>query len=227
MNKLPKKWYIEVTDENRKILNKFKLSKGKIQIINYDYVCYEGFGWYCLYTRLQTYTEITTEQFKQLVLKEGNMEQKEIKIQIPEGYEIDKEKSTFEKIVFKAKVKELPKSWKELEHVNGFYVNSNSNVCLGTSMTVDSSRNIWPTKEYAEASIALAQLLQLRKVYNAGWEPNWNGGSFIFTISNFGNTFSLESCLSMTGVLSFKTKGLAQQFLTNFKDLIEIAKPLL
>ena len=30
-----------------------------------------------------------------------NMEQKEIKINIPDGYEIDKEKSTFEKIVFK------------------------------------------------------------------------------------------------------------------------------
>ena len=31
------------------------------------------------------------------------METKELKIQIPEGYEIDKEKSTFEKIVFKKK----------------------------------------------------------------------------------------------------------------------------
>ena len=29
--------------------------------------------------------------------------EKEIKIQVPEGYEIDKEKSTFEKIIFKKK----------------------------------------------------------------------------------------------------------------------------
>ncbi len=33
------------------------------------------------------------------------METKELKIQIPEGYEIDKENSTFEKIVFKKKKK--------------------------------------------------------------------------------------------------------------------------
>jgi hypothetical protein len=34
---------------------------------------------------------------------------KEIVISIPEGYEIDKEKSTFEKIVFKKKEQTLPK----------------------------------------------------------------------------------------------------------------------
>lgn len=35
------------------------------------------------------------------------MEEKVIKIKIPEGYEIDKEKSTFEKIVFKLKPKKI------------------------------------------------------------------------------------------------------------------------
>ena len=40
------------------------------------------------------------------------METKELKIQIPEGYEIDKEKSTFEKIVFKKKDTN-PRSWEE------------------------------------------------------------------------------------------------------------------
>lgn len=38
------------------------------------------------------------------------MKTKEFKIQMPEGYEIDKENSTFEKIVFKKIEKELPKS---------------------------------------------------------------------------------------------------------------------
>lgn len=226
-NKLPKKWYIKVTDENREMLNKFKLSKSKIQIINYDYVGCDGFGWYCLNTVLQTYTEITTEQFKQLVLKEGNMEQKEIKIQIPEGYEIDKEKSTFEKIVFKAKVKELPKSWKELEIVNGFYTNSNSNVVEADCSAIDSSRNIWPTKEYAEASVALAQLLQLIRVYNAGWEPDWTDGSYKHCIYIGEDKIQLDTWTSVHRMLSFKTRELARQFLTNFKDLIEIAKPLL
>ena len=37
---------------------------------------------------------------------------KELKINIPEGYEIDKENSTFERIVFKKK-STYPKSWEE------------------------------------------------------------------------------------------------------------------
>jgi hypothetical protein len=227
MNKLPEKWYIEVTNENKKMLNKFKLSKGKIQIMNYDCVCCDGFGWYYLNIGLQTYTKITTEQFKQLVLKEQNMEQKEIKIQIPEWYEIDKELSTFEKIVFKAKVKELPKSWEELEIVNGFYTNSNSNVGEANCSTIDSSRNIWPTKEYAEASIALAQLLQLTRVYNAGWEPDWTDDNCKHCIYISADEIQLDTWILVHHILSFETRELAQQFLNNFKDLIEIAKPLL
>ena len=40
------------------------------------------------------------------------MEIKELKIEVPQGYEIDKQKSTFEKIVFK-KIPENPKTWEE------------------------------------------------------------------------------------------------------------------
>jgi len=43
------------------------------------------------------------------------METKEMKIQVPEGYEIDKEKSTFEKIVFKKVENELPKNFPNRE----------------------------------------------------------------------------------------------------------------
>ena len=45
------------------------------------------------------------------------MKNKELKIQVPEGYEIDKENSTFEKIVFKKVENELPKSWEELGEI--------------------------------------------------------------------------------------------------------------
>ena len=37
---------------------------------------------------------------------------KELKIEIPDGYEIDKENSTFEKIVFKP-LNPYPKTWEE------------------------------------------------------------------------------------------------------------------
>ena len=38
---------------------------------------------------------------------------KELNIQVPEGYEVDKEKSTFEKIIFKKIENKLPKTWEE------------------------------------------------------------------------------------------------------------------
>ena len=40
------------------------------------------------------------------------MEAKELNIEISKGYEIDKEKSTFAKIVFK-KIDNRPKTWEE------------------------------------------------------------------------------------------------------------------
>ena len=56
------------------------------------------------------------------------METKEMKIQVPEGYEIDKENSTFEKIVFKKVENELPKSWEDLMTVKGYCVDTFSKI---------------------------------------------------------------------------------------------------
>ncbi len=58
-------------------------------------------------------------------------ETKEIKINIPEGYEIDKEHSTFECIKFKKKAKKI-NVWKDITYVTGFYIN-NSDVITNYS----------------------------------------------------------------------------------------------
>ena len=80
------------------------------------------------------------------------MENKEINIIAPEGYEIDKEKSTFEKIVFKKISDNLPKTWEELKNISGYYISSCSGITH--SYLVNGSnytKNIFPTKELAEA----------------------------------------------------------------------------
>lgn len=157
------------------------------------------------------------------------MEQKEVKIQIPEGYEIDEEKSTFEKIVFKAKVKQLPKSWEELKLINGYYINGESiTLKYSNGLAHFHNKNVWPTKEYAEAALALSQLLQLRQVYNDGWEPDWSNNLIEkFCITLVENKITINVVYTYSAVLSFKSKELAMKFLTNFKNLIETAKPLL
>ncbi len=158
------------------------------------------------------------------------METKEFKIQVPEGYEIDKEKSTFEKIVFKKVEKELPKSWEELEFINGFYVSSLSSIYKAKENipSIESSKNVFPTEEEARACLALAQLCQLRDRYNDGWKPDWNNGKeYKYSIViNHGRPF-VETYFNVQKVLSFKTEELRDKFLENFRDLIETAKPLL
>lgn len=158
------------------------------------------------------------------------MKNKELKIEVPQGYEIDKEKSTFEKIVFKKVEKELPKSWEELDVVKGFYVNSLSEIAGTEEETCaeEYNRNTFPTKEEAEACIALAQLCQLRDIYNDGWKPNWRTGSEIkYCIIVDENKIVESQYITLNRVLHFKTPELRDEFLENFRDLIETAKPLL
>lgn len=157
------------------------------------------------------------------------METKEMKIQAPEGYEIDKEKSTFEKIVFKKVENELPKSWEDLYEVGGWFVDFHSKVVTSGSMrTADSVKNRFPTKEEAEACVALAQLCQLRDRYNGGWKPNWNSmAETKYVIEIFKNNIVKNLYGGKHRILAFKTEELRDKFLENFEDLIEIAKPLL
>jgi hypothetical protein len=156
------------------------------------------------------------------------MEQKEIRIECPEGYEIDKEKSTFEHIVFKVKENSLPKTWEELKSIPGWAITNSSEIWNYKHVTsTHMNKALWPTKELAEAALALAQLLQLRDRYNDGWVPDWNSSTDKFTIYIQSNDILSNYNQTYHHVLAFKTRTLRNEFLTNFKDLIEIAKPLL
>ena len=156
------------------------------------------------------------------------METKEMKIQVPEGYEIDKENSTFEKIVFKRK--ELPKSWEDLITVKGYCVTTFSKIedCCEECYTYKENKNIFPTREEAEACLALAQLCQLRDRYNDGWKPDWEDyEQFKWWIVFFKDNIRVAEYLFIKKMLAFKTEELRDKFLENFRDLIETAKPLL
>lgn len=155
------------------------------------------------------------------------MNDKEFKIEIPEGYIIDKDKSTFEKIVFK-KVEELPKSYEDLVEIKGYYIDRNS--CINTVTLCEPkevNRNVFPQEKYAKAVLALAQLLQLRKVYNGDWEPNWYSNDMKYCFEVDRDMIIASNYHHTNRVLSFKTEKLRNDFFYNHKDLLEIAKPLL
>jgi hypothetical protein len=152
---------------------------------------------------------------------------KDLKITAPKGYEIDKDNSTFENIVFK-EIKELPKAWEELGRINGFFLCANSDIdWFNKAWLTDGNKNIFKTEEQAKASLALAQLSQLRDVYRASWVPDWDGYECKFCIFFSGNTIDVHVLHNSSEFLSFQDIETAKLFLENFRDLIEQAKPLM
>jgi hypothetical protein len=111
------------------------------------------------------------------IIENKTMETKQIKIEAPEGFEIDKDKSTFELIVFK----EVPKKpvritkWEDFGTTKGWHVSTLSNIKQQLDHHDDDrDKNVWPTKELAEASLALCQLIRYRDNWNEGWVPSWD-----------------------------------------------------
>ena len=154
--------------------------------------------------------------------------EKEIKINVPEGYEIDKEKSTFEKIVFK-KSDGLPMRWEELGKIEGYYIGGTSSVYpYEKDYPLQGNRNTWPTEEEAEAALALSQLLQLRNAWNGEWRKDWTDESYVaWSIEFLRGEAIVAPHDTMSYPLYFVSQDAARKFLDTFRDLIETAKPLL
>ena len=126
--------------------------------------------------------------------------------------------------------KSLPKSWEGLGLVGGYFVNESCKINSVASNSTENyyNKDIFATKEQAEASIALAQLSQLIKVYNDGWVADWkNRGQDKFTIEFVKDELFKDRLYNSNNFLTFKDAETRDLFLENFSDLILTAKPLL
>lgn len=143
--------------------------------------------------------------------------EKELKIVTPDGYEIDKERSTFERIVFKKIEVDLPESWLEFssqltaECVIVRDTHSQELVMTGLN------------RDDAEAHYALLKLHHLRDCYRQGWKPTSDDIGVSVFVDCHGVT--REACTSR--FLSFPNREIAAKFAVNFKDLLSTAKELL
>ena len=152
------------------------------------------------------------------------MEEKKLKINIPKGYEIDREKSTFEEIVFK-KVEDplakLPKTWEEYckqtkDYVSYFWSNPDSII----KSWFEGYYNEFMTKERLKQYVALGRLIQLRDYWVGDWKRNSNNIYVIYknVIMAAGNDSDFP--------LTFPTRKMAEEFKNCFEDLIKEAYPL-
>ena len=147
--------------------------------------------------------------------------EKELKIIPPIGYEIDRQKSTFEKIIFK-KIPENPKTWEDycslMKGKTVYYTNCNTITVSGFSDAHDK----FVTKKRADQFIALGKLLQLRDYWVK--RSKFKDAIGVFTWSD-GLIFT-NSCDINEYALTFPTQEMADKFITCFRDLIKQASPL-
>lgn len=95
--------------------------------------------------------------------------EKEVKIQIPEGYEIDREKSTFERIVFKKKGLTYKDVMKALLHrKTGYYIDSEGCVRHCSTYALDHvcEPNAATNSRQVEQVLALNKLMNVAKYLN-------------------------------------------------------------
>ena len=149
------------------------------------------------------------------------------------GKVIDLENSDLSvgKIVFKKKENELPTKWEYLKKLDGFYVDVDSEIDSISDGDISAiNKNVFPTKAEAEACLALSQLCQLRDAYNgeplADW-CDWSDANTKYCICFYEDKISKSKNRGDENILSFKTDKLRDKFVENFRELIEIAKPLL
>lgn len=132
---------------------------------------------------------LTFDEFKELL----NME-KEIKIKVPEGYEIDKENSTFECIKFKPIKKaetydDIARKLFYLKKV--YYTDEHGRITEGILSSSYSNPNNCVTEKQLEKLLAINKLMNVAKYLNKDWKPDWgNANQKKYYLVMKGNTLS-------------------------------------
>lgn len=155
-----------------------------------------------------------------------------IEIEVPDG-----KKAIWKdnKIIFEDIKPQLPKTWEEFCEQNEvkkteYYLNVSSGIeetRIGKKNKI-SDKNLLPNRKAAEQHLALMQLHQLRDCYRQGWIPDWGSYRAIkYCIEFTNNKYIIFKYYVSSNFLSFPTRELAEEFLTNFRELIEQAGDLI
>ena len=159
-----------------------------------------------------------------------------IEIEVPDG-----KKAIWKdnKIVLEDIKPPLPKTWEEFCKQNNINKNKEEAFIhtsgeietikkVNAQRIVDYDKNVLPSRQAAEQHLALMQLHQLRDCYRQGWVPNWKdfeSNKYCIIFIDYKYVIVLHNTASI--FLSFQSREIAEEFLNNFKDLIEQAGDLI
>ncbi len=139
-----------------------------------------------------------------------NMETKSIKIEVPNGYEIDKENSSFENIIFKEVKKEITERVRSI---------ADAIKELGEEdEAVMQLRLLESVKGLSSKIISEQKIVVFAKAINEGWIPDWNNGEFdkwflwyyLNEVPRVGYSYDWSSGSCTSSRLCYKTKSLAE-----------------
>lgn len=150
-------------------------------------------------------------------------------INIPEGFEIDKERSNERQIVLK-KI-ERPRTWDEycekMKGKSSYYYDGLFEKIKSSKFGSSPLLSEFEDKKYIETLVAFCKLFHLRRDWVGEWEPNWNDNTYKYQIITHRQQLSIISDMYSSHPMTFPTPEMRNEFLDCFKDYLEQAKPLL
>lgn len=159
------------------------------------------------------------------------MENKTFKITAPEGYEIDREKSTIDEIVFKPVNKRLyyyDVAEKLFSDNNFYYINQNGLITKSSSPMAFEDANNCTSMNQAEKLLALNMMMNVAKHLNEGWKvgdlPRYNRYYWILNASNRKLCLHMTSSSEINGNVYFKSQEAAREALAILgEDVVKTA----
>lgn len=156
------------------------------------------------------------------------METKEVKIQVPEGYEIDKENSTSEYVKFKLIKKDI--TYKEVcdslfKDKGGFFTSSSGKINYNCTLGLGAmDKNNAKNKKQLERILALNQLFNIAEYYNRLHITNIQNTTIEYDGVNqkyYASQISIKYLRGISAIFNRKEDAQAVIDNPNFREILD------
>ena len=156
--------------------------------------------------------------------------EKEVKIVPPDGFEVDKENSTFECIKFKPIGK---KAWRydTDASISGYWIGQSGSIIFegnhsGYFVNTPSNYNLFATEKHAKSALAMARISQImandERFGGVVSDKEWNDASIKkYVLYRYKNKVDVSDFCATYHYLDFRTKEQRALFLKENEDLVK------